>query len=174
MHDLLYLFAVTVALAAGLAGFAIAAPRRFWLRVAAVVVAALFMPAAYISQSVLLSRPKPTELEWLQRAAPEATVLGATFVEDKAIYLWLQLPGQEEPRAYVMPWSRPLAEQLTKARRQGEGSGQPVRMRKPFEGAHDDDDQSEPTFFADPQPALPEKAAAEDGPLVFQRPENSQ
>jgi hypothetical protein len=172
MHDLPYLFAVTVAIAAGLAGFAIAAPRRLWLRVAAVVVAALFMPAAYLSQSLLLSRPKPTELEWIQRAAPEATVLGATFIEGKAIYLWLQLPGQEEPRAYVMAWSRPLAEQLTKARREGEGSGQPVRMRKPFEG--DRDEESEPTFFAEPQPALPEKAGVEEGPLVFQRPENSQ
>jgi len=56
MHDLPYLFAVTVAIAAGLAGFAIAAPRRLWLRVAAVVVAALFMPADYLSQSLTAKR----------------------------------------------------------------------------------------------------------------------
>jgi hypothetical protein len=167
MHDLPYLFAITVALAAGLAGFAIAGPRRLSLRVTAVIVAALFMPIAYVSQSVLLSRPKPTRLEWVQRSAPEATVLGATFVEDKAIYVWLVLPGEDEPRAYVLPWSRPLAEQLTKARRESEGKGEPVRMRKPFESSRDD---SEATFYAEPQKALPEKAAADEAPMVFQRP----
>ncbi|MGE5147619.1 MAG: hypothetical protein ACM3N5_12780 [Candidatus Eiseniibacteriota bacterium] len=172
MHDLPYIFAVTVVLAALLAGFAIAGPRRLWLRVTAVVVAALFMPAAYLSQSALLSRPKPTKLEWAERAAPEATVLGATFVENKAIFVWLVLPGVEEPRAYVLPWSKPLAEQLTKAQRDSEGHGEPVRMRKPFESERDD---SEKTFYADPQRALPEKTAAqEQAPLVYQRPDNGQ
>jgi hypothetical protein len=176
VNELPYIFAVTVGLAAVLAGFAIAAPRRLWLRTLAVVVAALFMPAAYLSQSALLSRPKPVSLEWAQRSAPEATVIGAAMIEDKAIFVWLQLPGQDEPRAYVLPWSKPLAKQLAGARRDGEGRGTPVRMRKPFEGAQDDDD-SEPTFLADPQPALPDKAAAgegEGGPLVFQRPDSSQ
>jgi hypothetical protein len=171
MNDLPYLFAIVVALAAVLAGFAIAGPRRFWLRAMAVVVAALFMPAAYLSQSALLSRPKPTEIEWVQRSAPEATVLGSSFIEGKAIFVWLQLPDQEEPRAYVIVWSQRLAEQLSQARQEGEERGEPVRMRKPFEA---DRDESEPTFFAEPQHALPEKATAQDGPLVFERPENGQ
>src|SRR5690606_27853065 len=119
MDDLPYLFAIVVVLAAVLAGIAVAGPRRLWLRIAAVVVAALFMPAAYLSQSALLSRPKPTEIEWVQRSAPEATVLGSTFIEDKAIFVWLQLPGMEEPRAYVIAWSRRLAEQLAGARQDG-------------------------------------------------------
>ena len=169
MQDLPYLFGITVVLAATLAIFAIAAPRRLLLRAVAVLVAALFMPAAYLSQSALLSRPKPTALEWVQRTAPEATVLGATYIEGKAIFIWLQLPGTEEPRAYVMGWSQRLAEQLTQARRESEGRGEPVRMRKPFETERD---ESEPTFFAEPQKALPEKAAADGGPMVFQRPEN--
>jgi hypothetical protein len=174
VNELPYLFAVTVGLAAVLAGFAIAAPRRLWLRALAVVVAALFMPAAYLSQSALLSRPKPVSLEWAQRSAPDAMVVGATMVEDQAIFVWLQLPGQDEPRAYVLPWSKPLAKQLAGARQDSESRGQPVRMRKPFEGMHDDDD-SEPTFYTDPQPAPPDKAASqEDGPLVFQQPGGSQ
>jgi hypothetical protein len=69
----------------------------------------------------------------------------------------------------VLPWSRRLAEQLTSARRESEGHGQPMRMRKPFDA---DRDESEQTFFAEPQQAPPEKAAADDGPLVFQRPDN--
>ncbi|HEX7006953.1 MAG TPA: hypothetical protein VF274_07440 [Alphaproteobacteria bacterium] len=168
MDDLPYLFAIVVALAAVLAGFAIAGPRRLWLRAMAVVVAALFMPAAYLSQSALLGRPKPTEIEWVRRSAPEATVLGSTFIEEKAIFVWLQLPGTDEPRAYVLAWSRDLAEQLSAARQAGEARGQPVRMRKPFEISRD---ESEPTFFAEPQQALPEKTVAEEGPLRFQRPE---
>ena len=44
-------------------------------------------------------------------------------------------------------------------------------MRKPFET---DRDETEPTFYAEPQKALPEKAAAEERPLVFQRPDSQQ
>ena len=97
-------------------------------------------------------------------------MLGSTYIEDKAIFVWLQLPGQEEPRAYVIAWSRRLAEQLSKARQRGEERGEAVRMRKPFEATRD---ESEPTFFAEPQHALPEKAVAEEGPVIYQRPENN-
>ena len=65
----------------------------------------------------LLSRPKPASFEWWLSRAAEATVVGSTFDESRAIYLWLQLDGVPEPRAYALPWDQRVAEQLQTAAR---------------------------------------------------------
>ena len=42
-------------------------------------------------------------------------MLSAVPVEDKAIYLWVAMPDEPEPRAYVLPWSTQVAQQLQDA-----------------------------------------------------------
>ena len=114
------------------------------------------MGTAYAAMLDLLSKPKPASFEWWLDQAAEATVLGSSMVEDQAIYLWLQLDGVKEPRAYVLPWDRRTAEQLQKAARAAAERQSAVRMRLPFEPTLDD---REPRFYALPQPALPPKEA---------------
>jgi hypothetical protein len=113
----------------------------------------------------LLGRPKPLRLEW--RPSAEAKVLSAVPVEDEAIYLWLDMPGAPEPRAYVLPWSLQQALQLQKATSEAEANGTGVRMSLPFEGGLD---SREPKFYAMPQPALPAKDYEGDMPLVYRQP----
>ena len=167
MNNLVDLFAPAVALATVLASIAIWAPRKAWIKVGAVAAAALFMPLAYTAFAGLLGKPKPVQLEWVLRTAPEATVIAASVHEGEAIFLWLRLDDVAEPRAYALPWSRAVAEQLQAAQREAEHNRNGVRMTMPFETGTDG---VEHRFYAAPQPALPAKDRGGDGPVVFEHP----
>jgi hypothetical protein len=155
MDDLVYFFVAGLAVAGLLTSISVWAPRRVVVKAAAVMLAVLLIPLGYASLASLLSRPKPVALEWLQKQAPEATVLGSSLEEGVRIFVWLRMPGAAEPRAYVLPWNQKLAQQLQDAQREAEknGSGE-VRMRTPFEPSWDN---REPKFYAAPQPAMPPK-----------------
>ena len=84
----------------------------------------------------------------------------------EGIYLWLQLPDVPEPRAYVLPWNRDLAEQLQTALREAEENRSGVQMRLPFEPSLDD---RQPKFYALPQPALPPKDLNDPPAQVYER-----
>ena len=103
MDDMIYLFAAVVFLAAVLASISIWAPRKLWIRGASVIATAGLIIVSYIGFSDLLSRPKPIHLEWAMRTVTEARVLGVSPREGEAIFVWLQIRGVTEPRAYRMP-----------------------------------------------------------------------
>jgi alkylation response protein AidB-like acyl-CoA dehydrogenase len=163
--ELTYLFASVAVLTGLMTMISIWAPRQLWLKFGAVGTAALFLPAAYGGFLHLLSMPKPVALEWWHATADEATVLGSRISEGDGIYLWLQINGVREPRAYVLPWDRDLAEQLQTAQREAEENQTQLQMRMPFE--HSLDDQ-EPKFYAMPQPRLPSKDELEP-PQTYSR-----
>ena len=167
MTNLPYLFALAIALAALLASIAIWAPRGLGVKLAALACASLFMPVAYAGYSDLLSRPKPVSLEWWQGEAGEATVLGSQMREGQSLFLWLQLPGAAEPRAYELPWSQQMAQQLQQALDQAARNGTEARMRLPFEPTLDG---REPKFYAAPQPAMPPKDLAQPPAQIYQQP----
>ena len=169
MSTLPLAFAAAALLAAALASVAVWAPRRLALKVAALAVALLFLPVAHVGLADLLGRPKPVTLEWWAGRAAEATVLGSVTEEQERILLWLQVDGTTEPRAYALPWSQQLAQQLQDAQRQADENQTGVRMRMPFESTLDD---LQPRFYAMPQPALPPKDAIDPPPAQqFVRPE---
>ena len=114
-----------------------------------------------------MSKPKPVDLEWVLSDTTAAEVVASRLVEDRGIYLWLQLPDVFEPRAYVLPWDRASAEELQQAMRQAEQRGSAVQMRLPFEPSLED---REPKFYALPQPALPPKDLVQPPPEFYQPP----
>ena len=132
MEHLIYFFTATVALFALLATVAIWSPRKTHIRVVALVSTALLLPLAYLQLTELLSRPKPINFEWFEREALNAVVLGASFEEGKAIYLWLQLDSSTEPRYYSMPWRQELAERLEQAVDDAISRGSTVTIATPF------------------------------------------
>ena len=154
MTDLTPLFALVVLLIATLATVSVWAPRRLAVKAGALAVAFALMGVSYAAMLNLLSKPKPASFEWWLARAAEATVLGSSIVEDEAIYLWLQMDGIDEPRAYRLPWDTRTAEQLQAAAREAAEGQTALRMRLPFEKSLDDRD---PRFYALPQPALPPK-----------------
>jgi hypothetical protein len=156
MSDLTPLFALVALLAATLGMVSVWSPRRLTVKAGALVVAFALMGTAYAAMLDLLSKPKPASFEWWLDRAEEATVLGNAMVENRAIYLWLQLDGVEEPRAYELPWDRRTAEQLQQAARDAAEGQTALRMRLPFEKTLDD---RAPRFYPLPQPGLPPKDA---------------
>lgn len=164
MDELIYLYSVAVVLAAALAMITIWAPRSVRVKVLALAVTALFVPAGYGSLATLLSRPKPVDFEWAKREIPEATVLSASVEEGQAIYLWLQIPGVREPRSYALPWQEGMAKQLMQATREAEERGRHVKMWRPFER---NVDEAEHKFYAEPQPHMPAKTAPRQRPFTY-------
>jgi hypothetical protein len=132
MDAIFYIFAVIVAGFAILASIAIWAPRAAWIRMTAVAIAIVMMPLCYTALAGLLAKPKPNQLVWFERGVEEAEILGASFSEGKAIYLWLRLKGMIEPRYYVLPWDQKTAQDLedeleAAAKKQGR-----LKVIKPF------------------------------------------
>jgi hypothetical protein len=163
MSDLTPLFAVTALLSTALATVCVWSPRRLPVKAGALILAFALMGTAYGAMLDLLSKPKPASFEWWLAKAGEATVLGSSTVENQAIYLWLQLDGVDEPRAYRLPWDTRTAEQLQAAARAAAEQQTALRMRLPFERTLDDRD---PRFYALPQPALPPKDALDPPKVV--------
>ncbi len=132
MDTLILLFAASIGVAALLATIAIWAPRATLIRVTAVVVTALFIPLAYLGLTEILSQPKPMEHEWFKRHVDEATVLGVSLDEGKAIYLWLRLDRSLEPRYYKLPWRMQLAEKLQNLIDEAIEENAMVKIKNPF------------------------------------------
>lgn len=162
-------FVALIVIAAILSNIGIWAPRKTWVRLAAVLATGLFIPVAYAAVTDLLSRPKPAEIEWIHRHAKDATVLGARIEEGKNIFLWLQLPEAEEPRAYVLPYSEELAKQLHGAQRDAKKAGTKTKMKRPFANRRD---KEKPQFFAAPQRARPEKKRPGYAPHIVPQRQN--
>lgn len=112
MTPLFYLFITALFLAALLTAIAIWAPRIARVRAAALAIAALLIPVGYLQAIELLSRPKPIRYEWFRRDIDLAQLLGVSFDEGRAIYLWLRVEHEIEPRYYVLPWRQETAQKL--------------------------------------------------------------
>ena len=133
MDTLFYIFAGATGVAAALASIAIWAPRRTSVRVTALLVAALFIPIAYVELLEMLSKAKPMSFEWFQLGVNRATVLGVRLHEGTAIYMWLRLDGSIAPRYYVLPWRQALDERLEDAIEDAIARRTGVIITKPFE-----------------------------------------
>ena len=168
MSHLVIFFSASVVLVTGLLTLCVWTQRATWLKAVALATGALLIPVGYAGYLDLLSQPKPVSFEWTKRTTEIATVLGSIIREEQGMYLWLQIDGIDEPRSYVLPWDRELAEELQTAQREAEENGSDLRMTMPFEPSWDDREQK---FYAMPQPAMPPKdAIPEMGPLEYQHP----
>lgn len=139
---------------------------RVWQRATSATIFLVLIGVVYGGSIELLSRPKPLRLEW--RDAAEAKVIGATMREGEAIYVWLEVPGADMPRAYALPWDMQMAQQLQDAMQEGQAKGTDVQMSMPFDPGLDERD---PKFYAAPQQALPDKNyTGGNKTIVYQQP----
>jgi hypothetical protein len=156
-------------LSALLAWVAIAQPGTLWRKDLALVVLALYVPVAVFGVIELLGRPKPLALSLGGEVRHGATVVGSLLREHEAIYLWLVLPGESAPRAYVAPWDTDQAKALQEAAKTAS------ELRTPLMVELTDADrayleQFKLTFHAVPPLPLPDKPAPEpDDSLVYER-----
>ena len=130
---------------------------------------ALILVALFFGYSDMLGRPKSTRLELFRADMADARVLGSYLSEGRGIYLWLQLPGDAEPRYYKLPWDEQVAKALQEAIEQNarqHGGG--VAMGMPFEHSWD---KEAPKFYPLPQPELPDKPYEKAPTTIYQAPE---
>lgn len=135
-------YVVTGLLAGALALFAILGPRQRAFKSLALGCTALFLPLSYFAINDLLSRPKPLQIVVAKEHLHNAIVTASLMREDEAIYLWLQMPGVREPRAYQLPWNEQMAIELHEAEREAEVEGTEVQMQLPEGDATDDDEMT--------------------------------
>lgn len=148
------LYALAIVAVVGLTLVAASAPQRLWLRIGALSLAAVLLAVSFGGLIELLGRSKPTSLEWMRAQEDQATVLAHQMREGEAIFVWLQLESEDEPRAYALPWDEQKARELHEAAEAAKKSGTKVRMHRPF--VHSTL-RTEPIFHAEPQPAPPTK-----------------
>jgi hypothetical protein len=51
-------------------------------------------------------------LEAFRTSTQDAKIIGSYLKENDGVYLWLQLPGLDEPRYYKLPWDEKVAKAL--------------------------------------------------------------
>ena len=108
-------FIVCFMLAAVAGWAAVTSPGRLSRKIAALVALALLVPAGYASVSELLGRPKPADNAWLEDFTTYHTVIAWDIHEDKAIYLWLEMPDGQEPRVFAFAYDTATVSRLQKA-----------------------------------------------------------
>ena len=132
MDAMFFLFFGAAAGMMALASIAIWSPRRLWIRTIALTIGICMLPLGYMSLAELLSKPKPKQLAWFERNVSKAQILGISFAEGKAIYLWMRLPGSIEPRYYSFPWSQKIAESLQDEMEEASKKNGKLMVIKPF------------------------------------------
>lgn len=166
MEQLTLWMFVFIGIMTALVAVVVWSPRKFWIKIIALILSVAFLACAYIVFGDLLSRPKPVGMELLYKDTEQAIILGAKIEEDKGIYLLLQLPLINEPRYYVLPWDKDLALQLQEAlrgaRERRDGRGIPFFW--PFKKSLERRDLGVEHPF--PQLALPEKTVPNAPPRV--------
>jgi hypothetical protein len=158
--------AIAFALLLGTFIFLVLPRGRQWQCAASASLFLALIVVVYGASVELLGRPKPLRLE-LRQQADKAKVIAATMHEGEAIYVWLEFPGSDEPRAYALPWNGQMAQQLQNAMQESQANDTELNMSKPFESGLDD---REPKFYATPQQPLPAKNYGGGETFMFHPP----
>ena len=137
--DVLNILYVTITgLAVLLVSITIWSRRPFKWRLSAFLIGVAFVTIIYASILELLSRPKPAHMELFYEDVPEVVLLHASWEEDVALYILVEIPGVEEPRLYILPWNREEAEKFEQAMEEGEDKNEEVRIGNPFFNSDED------------------------------------
>ncbi len=118
---------------------------------------AVFLGISYVGLGELLGRAKPVDImTWDRPDVESASVEGAFFINEKAIFLWLMYEGLEAPRYYQFPWSRPMAEKIQRGMdSKGKGVIKDFGLRLPFQ--HSWENRDVPDTYETPWPMPPGK-----------------
>lgn len=132
MSSVFWIFGALALLLAGLTWIAAGAGARYMVRVAAVAAFIVALGVALIGVLELMGRPKPMSQAWFEKSKGDARVLSIQLEPDEAIYFWLMFPGETEPRAYQLPWSRLTAEKIDDAMSRAGSRNEQVELAGPM------------------------------------------
>ena len=116
---------------------------------------------SYATLLEILSRPKPKNLELLNKYANELTLLHVNWVEGEAIYLLVQLDNLIEPRLYEFPWNAAQAQEYDEMLEKGRENGEEVKIANPFYPTNAEERKT--LIYTTPAKPLPPKEAPQTG-----------
>ena len=118
-----------------------------------VLLAVLVVPGLFgVALIEQLSHPKPLSYAWLKHQGEKGVrVLKPILDPPRSIHLWLLI--ENEPRAFFVPWSEEMEQELMEAMERWQ-NGKNGQLLFRFEPSLDD---QKPTFDVMPWPAEPEK-----------------
>ncbi len=116
---------------------------------------------SYGTMLEILSRPKPKNLELLNKYANELTLLHVNWVEGEAIYLLVQLDNLKEPRLYEFPWNASQAQEYDEMLEKGRENGEEVKIANPFYPTNAEERKT--LVYTSPAKPLPPKEAPKTG-----------
>ena len=159
MENLPILYLLHISLTGLLVVIAIWSRRAIGPRIASVVVLFALVLIGYFYLLNLLGRPQPIEHASFEGSEQDATVLATSIDEGKAIYLWLRIPGINQPRYYRMNWDHEVATSLKRAIDQSLRDNTSIQLNLEYETSLEN--RQMPKFYNLPQPRLPMKPPPE-------------
>ena len=120
---------------------------------------------SYVSLLEILSRPKPKNLEILNKYVKEATLLHVSWIEGEAIHILIRLDGVKEPRLYSFPWDPIQAQEFDEALEKGRENNEEVRISNPFFTSNTE--KKKVILYTSPARPLPPKKTPEVGITAY-------
>ena len=159
MENVPILYLLQTFLAGLLVAIAIWSRRKIGPRIATVMILFALVLVGYFSLVNLLGRPQPFEYASPKNSREDATVIAASIDEGSAIYLWLRIPGINQPRYYRMDWNHEAATSLKRAIDQSLRNNTSIQLDLEYEPSLET--RQMPQFYNLPQPSLPMKPPPE-------------
>ena len=156
---------VAIAVGAGLVTTTIWSRESTRVRLGAMVMFLALLPLLAGSGFMALSHPAP----WIQTiTVPDGDyeVLDVKFIQDVAIYVWLDFDGGS-PRSFYHPWNNELADKLQGKMAGQYLTGERVYLRLSFDLSFD----SEMQILELPQERMPNKFEVQVDPPYYDREE---
>ena len=120
---------------------------------------------SYVSLLEILSRPKPKNLEILNKYVEEVTLLHVSWVEGEAIHILIRLDEVKEPRLYSFPWDPIQAQEFDEALEKGRENNEEVRISNPFFVSNLEERKT--LIYSSPAKPLPVKKPPEVGVTAY-------
>ena len=161
MDILNWFFALLTILISFIIALSIWSRKKVKYKVLSITIGVFAYFISYATLLEILSRPKPKNLELLNKYANELTLLHVNWVEGEAIYLLVQLDDIIEPRLYKFPWNASQAQEYDEMLENGRENGEEVKIANPFYPTNAEERKT--IIYTAPAKPLPPKEAPETG-----------
>ena len=161
MDILNWFFALLTILISFIIALSIWSRKKVKYKVLSITIGVFAYLISYATLLEILSRPKPKNLELLNKYANELTLLHVNWVEGEAIYLLVQLDDLIEPRLYEFPWNAAQAQEYDEMLEKGRENGEEVKIANPFFPTNAEERKT--IIYTAPAKPLPPKEAPETG-----------
>ncbi len=165
MSSVNWFFFIIVLCTALLSSIAFKSRKSFFLKVSSLVLGIFIFSLSYISLIEILSRPKPKNLELLNRYVKEITLLHVTWIEGEAIHILATIDGIKEPRLYKFPWDPVQAQEFDEAIQKGRENNEEVKIANPFFISNVEERKT--LIYSSPAKPLPAKKPPEVGITAY-------